>query len=521
MSFPSPHATAHANFNPTPSLKKQGTTKISAAKAIPKGAGSIGVPVAIDGAVPPDLGLGRYALEAAGFEGRVGQTLIVPSAQGRPLIAFGVGAPNEFDVAKLRDAVAACARAAGRHAHLALVLADVGALAPEAAAQAAVEGALLARYRYLSLKQPPAPQEPVLEELTLVASPAQLAAVEKGIALGGVTARAVQLARDLGNAPATLLTARRMADIATALAAECGLEIEIFDEDALLELGCGGMLGVNAGSAEPPRLIKLSYRPRDERGKAIDPVGRLALVGKGIMYDSGGISLKPNDLDHATMKTDMSGAGAVLASMSTLSALGCKAAVTGYLMCTDNMPSGSAMKLGDVLTIRGGKTVEVMNTDAEGRLVLADGLVLSTEQTPQIDAVLDIATLTGACQRALGTSCAGVIGNHQPFVDQVAAAAERTDEAVWQLPLDRRYRKELDSDIADLKNVGGENADAITAALFLEEFVGDVPWVHIDMAGTSRVDTDESWRSKGAIGFGTRLLIDLMLNFVPPQAARH
>ena len=189
----------------------------------------------------------------------------------------------------------------------------------------------------------------------------------------------------------------------------------------------------------------------------------MSLVGKGIMYDSGGISLKPNDLVHAAMKTDMSGAAAILAAMSALSALGCKAAVTGYLMCTDNMPGGKAMRLGDVLTARGGKTVEVMNTDAEGRLVMMDGLVLATEEKPPPDAIVDIATLTGACERALGNDNAGVIGNHQGFIDQVKAAAETTDETVWQFPLDRRLRKELDSEVADIKNVGGVNAGQITA----------------------------------------------------------
>src|SRR5690606_32596973 len=174
------------------------------------------------------------------------------------------------------------------------------------------------------------------------------------------------------------------------------------------------------------------------------------------------------------------------------------------------------------LTIRGGKTVEVLNTDAEGRLVMADGLVLATEQKPQPDAIVDIATLTGACQRALGRQRAGVLGNDQALVSQVIAAADRTDERVWQLPLERRYRKELDSAIADLKNVGGDDAGAITAALFLEEFVADLPWAHLDIAGTAmKGDGDETFRSKGATGFGTRLLIDFLMNFAPPRATRH
>ena len=378
---------------------------------------------------------------------------------------------------------------------------------------------LLARYRYRPLKRT-TQQEPPLEELTIVSPTIPLDRLNSGIERGRITARAADLARDLSNAPATLLTARRFADIAKIVAADSGLDIEILDEKALAELGCGGMLGVNAGSAEPPRLVKLIYRPKDDRGEPVRPVGRMSLIGKGIMYDSGGISLKPNDLVHAAMKTDMSGAAAILAAMSALRALGCKSAATGYLMCTDNMPGGKAMRLGDVLTARGGKTVEVLNTDAEGRLVMMDGLALATEEQPPPDAIVDIATLTGACERALGNDNAGVMGNHQGFIDQVKAAAEVTDETVWQFPLDRRLRRELDSEVADLKNVGGVNAGQITAALFLEEFVAGIPWAHLDIAGTSRVETDKTWRSKGATGYGARLLIELMLSFRPPKRTR-
>ncbi len=232
------------------------------------------------------------------------------------------------------------------------------------------------------------------------------------------------------------------------------------------------------------------------------------------MYDSGGIALKPGDEVHAQMKNDMSGAAAILAAMSALSELGCPSAVTGYLMCTDNMPSGTAMALGDVITMRGGTTVEVINTDAEGRLVMADALVLATEEPT--DAIVDIATLTGACMRALGTQIAGVMGNDQGLVDQVRASAEATDEPVWQLPLEKRYRKELDSTVADLKNLGGANAGAITAALFLAEFVGDVPWAHVDIAGTAQSTGDAGWQTAGCSGFGARLLARLALDFAAP-----
>jgi leucyl aminopeptidase len=231
------------------------------------------------------------------------------------------------------------------------------------------------------------------------------------------------------------------------------------------------------------------------------------------MYDSGGLSLKPSDGMHALMKMDMSGAAAVLASMSALKALRCRSAVTGYLMCTDNMPSGSALKLGDVLTFRNGKTAEIFNTDAEGRLVLADGLSLGVEAKP--DAIVDIATLTGAVLAALGQKMAGVFGNDQGLVDRVKAAGASADEAIWQLPLERGYRKLLDSNVADMKNVGGPYGGAILAALFLSEFVGDTPWAHLDIAGTMNSDADDGWLSKGATGFGTRLLIQLALDFAP------
>jgi leucyl aminopeptidase len=200
--------------------------------------------------------------------------------------------------------------------------------------------------------------------------------------------------------------------------------------------------------------------------------------------------------------------------MTSLRALKCRTKVTAYLMCTDNMPSGSALKLGDVLTMRNGKTVEIHNTDAEGRLILADGLSLAAEERP--DAIVDIATLTGACLTALGTGVAGLLGTSQPLVDRLRSAADRTAEPVWQLPLEaNRYRKLLDSVVADMKNVGGPYGGTITASIFLSEFVGDVPWAHLDIAGPMKVDADEGWSSKGATGFGTRLLIDLVTGFAP------
>jgi leucyl aminopeptidase len=375
-----------------------------------------------------------------------------------------------------------------------------------AAAQATVEGVLLAAYRYVGLKNE-AGNANALRNLILICGAPRVKAAEAGAVTGVVTARAGRLARDLANTPPAYLTARRMADIAVEVAGQKGLGVEVFNRDQLEAMGCGGIVGVNQASAEPPRMVKLTYKPSR-------PIGHLAMVGKGVMYDSGGISLKPSDAFHQVMKMDMSGAAAVLCAMSTLAELKCRTQVTAYLMCTDNMPSGSAMKLGDVLTIRNGKTVEIHNTDAEGRLILADGLSLAVEDQP--DAIVDIATLTGAALAALGPEIAAVLGTNQKFITQVEASADRTAEPVWNLPLERdRYRKLLDSVVADMKNIGGPFAGTITASIFLSEFVGDIPWAHLDIAGPMKSDSDDGVWSKGATGFGTRLLIDLARNFAP------
>lgn len=494
-------------LNLTPSITTSRRVAIDVAKTIPSRATAIGIPVGENGAVPRDIGLDRTSLAAAGFAGKVGQTLVIPQADGPVVIAVGIGVPKELNAAKLRDAAAAFARAAKKHSRLATTLTDVAEVRPQDAGQAVVEGVVLARYRYDAFKHNDS--EPSLAELTLIAEARRAPEVKNGAERGRVIANAAQLARDLANAPSTHMTARQMAKIASSLGSATKLKVEVFDQNDLVRLGCGGLLGVNAGSTEPPRMIKLRYQPKGA-------TGHLALVGKGVMYDAGGISLKPT---HAmlAMKMDMAGAAAILSAMTALDALGCKTAVTGYLMCTDNMPSGSALRLGDVLRVRGGKTIEVRNTDAEGRLILADGLVLATEEEP--DAIVDIATLTGACMRALGAEIAGVMGNHQGLVEQVLNASRSTDEPAWQLPLDRRYRSQIDSEIADLNNIGGENPGALTAALFLSEFVGNVPWAHIDIAGPMNADADQSWRSKGATGYGTRLLIDLALNFRRPVGA--
>ena len=479
---------------------------VSTARSAPKAATAVGWAVATKGAVPRQLGLSRAALEANGFEGKPGQVLAVPNGDG-VAVAIGVGEPGAIDAAGLRSAAAAFARAASKHAQLATNLADVEGVDARVAAQAVTEGVLLASYRYTGLKND-AKNASHLVALTLVAGPKIEKEVDKGAQRGQTIASAAAFARELANTPPTHLNATDIAAKAVEIGAEAGLQVEVFNKNQLEQMGCGGIIGVNRGSTEPPRMVKLTWSPKS-------PTGHLALVGKGIMYDSGGISLKPSDNFHQNMKMDMSGAAAVLATMSVLKELKVKTKVTAWLMCTDNMPSGSALKLGDVLTMRNGKTVEIHNTDAEGRLVLADGLSLAVEEAP--DAIVDIATLTGAALVALGESIAPVLGTSQALVDQLIERSAATDEPLWQLPLDsKRYRKLLDSVVADMKNIGGPYGGSITASIFLSEFVGDIPWAHIDMAGPMMVGADDGIYAKGATGFGTRLLIDLASNFSPP-----
>ncbi len=499
---------ARGDFDPIPSTRRR--VALSVASELPPvaEAAALAVPVAAGAEPPADLGTDAEHLRIAGFTGTAGQHLVIPGADGRALVALGIGDADSVDLTRVRDLAADFARAVPQHLTLAVELPEgATALAPADFAQVVVEGVLLARWRFFVGK---GGDEATLTALTIVAPDAVADEVRAGVAKGETIARAAAIARDLANCPATTLSAARMAEVAAALGPESGVEVAVYDEQQLIRMGCGGILGVNLGSVDEPRLIKMSYRPES-------PTGHLGLVGKGVMYDSGGISLKPSDESHAQMKNDMTGAAAILGAMTALKALGCTTAVTAYLCCTDNMPSGSAMKLGDVLTMRNGTTVEVLNTDAEGRLVMADGLCLAVEDG--VDAVVDIATLTGACLRTLGVEIAGVMGNSSDLVNQLEAAGESADEPVWELPLHRPYRSQLDSSIADLTNMGGVNAGSITAALFLAEFVDGKPWAHVDIAGTAQQPAVRSWRNKGASGFGAKLLIELATRFTAPQEA--
>ncbi|HLI15810.1 MAG TPA: leucyl aminopeptidase [Acidimicrobiales bacterium] len=447
--------------------------------------------------------LDAAAAERAGFRAALGETW-VRERPGALEVLVGLGDAAVVDLEALRRFGAAAARAAARCRRLALRLDGLVALAdPVAAARAVGEGAGLASHRFARYR---AADGSALEAVLLVGAP--LEAVDAGARAASVVAEAVCLARDLVNTPASDLTPPTFASLAAEVATSAGVEARVLDEAAIAEAGLGGLLGVARGSAEPPRLVRLERRVD---GRPDAPT--VALVGKGITFDSGGLSLKGAEAME-TMKTDMSGAAAVLAAIVGAARLDLPTRLVGYLPLTENMPGGRATKPGDVLTIRNGRTIEVLNTDAEGRLVLADALSLAAEERP--DAIVDLATLTGACVVALGRAIAGLMGNDDRLLAALEAAARRAGEPVWQLPLPAGYRRQLDSEVADLKNVGApRQAGALVAGLVLEEFVGSVPWAHLDIAGPARAEEDAGYLRKGGTGFGVRTLLAFLEAYEP------
>jgi leucyl aminopeptidase len=478
------------DFDPVPALASVRAIDVAVVPDVPSSADVVAVLVG-ESADRSD----RDDLEAVGFSGGLGQQHTITGSPATILVGTGTG---PLGLASARDVGALIAGAVPGAVALAIELGDVDA----DVAQGLVEGIILARYSWDALRAAPARTQ--VESIALISSSDAVAA---GARRGHLKARATAVSRDLANCPPAHLTAVRWAAIAERIAPDFGLDVEIHDRDWLLAERCGGIIAVNGGSDEEPRLITLTYTPDD----SVASGRHVVLVGKGLTYDSGGLAIKPGDVVHAMMKNDMSGGGAVFASMLVLRELQVPTKVTAHIMCTDNMPSGTAMKMGDVITHRDGTTVEVLNTDAEGRLIMADAIVMGVEAEP--DAIVDIATLTGACMRALGTDIAGVMGTDQALVDLVRAAGEATSEPVWQLPMGANYRAELDSDVADLKNLGGVNAGASSAAEFLAHFAKDVPWVHIDIAGVAATASPTGWKTRGMSGFGARLLVDVLERF--------
>jgi leucyl aminopeptidase len=438
-------------------------------------------------------------LEARGFAGKAGEVVVLPTLGRLPaatLVLVGLGERDKLDAEALRRAAAAAVRNAGGARKAVTTLAQALPGDPTGAARAVAEGAQLAAYRFDKYKANGSEPVQRLQRLVVAAGEGSKADLTAAVAAGEARAAATNLARDLSNEPASSLHPADLADAARKLAGK-HVRVKVKDEKALAREGFGGIVGVGQGAENPPRLVELTYQPEGAKG-------RVVLVGKGITFDSGGLSLKPAE-SMGGMKTDMSGAAAVIGVMSVLADLGVKVAVTGYLASAENMPSGSAIRPGDVLTMKNGKTVEVLNTDAEGRLVMADALALGATSKP--DAMVDVATLTGACMVALGMRYAGLMSNDEALATELLDAAADAGEPAWQLPLPEEYHKEVVSDVADLKNVGQRWGGAITAGLFLKEFVDDRPWAHLDIAGPSRSEAEDGYIPKGSTGAAVRTLL--------------
>jgi leucyl aminopeptidase len=476
---------------------------------IPEGAGT--VPPIIAGLDTAFSGLPGRLLASGEFRGATGETRLLDRPSGgsgpRRLLLAGLGKAEMFDAEVLRRAAgnAAVVARGFRTGRVAFGLPLADALSVRVQAQAIVEGACLALYEFQRYRSSPTPGHVPVTAVALIGhDDALLGEIEAGLSVGRLGAECAALARDLGNTHAADATPSFMAEQAAEIAAAHGLALTVLDRDAMKARGMGGILGVSRGSAEPPKLVILEYNA----GRPALPT--VCLVGKGITFDSGGISLKPGDgMD--CMKYDKAGACVVLAAMKAVAILRLPLRVIGIAPFTENMPSGTAYHPGDILCAMNGKTIEVLNTDAEGRLILADALALAATYEPR--AIVDLATLTGACVVALGTHCAGLLSSDDDLAAQLVAAGEGTGERIWRLPLFPDYREQIKSPFADMKNIGGKEGGAITAACLLREFTGDRPWAHLDIAGVSWREKDRDYLRAGGTGFGVRLLIEFLRNF--------
>ncbi len=462
---------------------------------------------ALDGAIAQAIAQGE-------FRGKLEETLLIHTLGKLPsprVIVVGLGEREGFDLDAVRRAAAAAARraeAAGART-LATVVhgAGIGGLDPEEAARATVEGTLLGLYRYEELKSRKEGDGRVEEVFLLERNADKIPAFQEGLRVGQIVAEAANFARDLGNRPANLLTPAALAALAEEMGRELDLKVTVLGPEEMEALGMGALLGVAQGSANPPRFLVLEHNPSREAAPTV-------LVGKGITFDSGGLSLKTSQGMEA-MKFDMAGAAAVLGAMQAVARLGLPQRVVGIVPAVENMPGAGAQRPGDVRRALDGTTIEVINTDAEGRLILADALAYARlHLEPRPARMVDLATLTGACVVALGHHAAGLFTRNPDLEAGLRRAGERTGETVWPLPLFDVYRKQLESPVADLKNTGGRPAGAITAAKFLEHFAGDVPWAHIDIAGVAWVTEKpaKAYLGKGGTGFGVRLLVEWLMN---------
>ena len=473
----------------------------------------LGVAVPQGGALPASLALldaatgGAIArLYAAGdFTGKRDETAVLyPAGPAGRIVLVGLGKPDPAakpDVRRAAAIVAKRARTLGAPSG-AFFLAPEGRgdLSPRDLGQFAAEGLAHGAWIFTEMKKPPEEPRPPLERFTILA-PDATTEVTAGHAVGAAIGAGQTFTRGLQVLPGNVCTPTFLGKTAEDLAKRYGFEVTVLDKAAIVREKMGALLSIAQGSAEEPRFIVLEYK-----GSDAPPV---VLVGKGVTFDTGGISIKPAQ-NMEDMKFDMSGAAAVLGTFEMLGRLKPKAHVVGLIPSTENMPSGTAVKPGDVITSHLGKTIEMINTDAEGRLILCDALSYARRFKPA--AVIDIATLTGAIVVALGHTAAGVMGNDDALVEEVRVAGERSGERAWPLPLWEDYRDLMKSDIADVKNAGGRPAGSISAGWFLREFVDGFPWAHLDIAGTAYTEREEPGRVKGPTGTGVRLFSEFVLN---------
>lgn len=449
--------------------------------------------------------------EQGEIKGKLEQRTIVHTLgkikPARVLVA-GLGKKGEVTTEKVRNVVAECCKAlkgvGAKKVGVTIQYPELGNITVGEMAQCVTEGAILGLYAFDKHMKRDEGDKGEIAELHLVsADKKEKSAVTTGREMGEVAADATVYARDMVNEPANFMTPTRMAECAEEVALAVGLEYKCMGQEKMEELGMGALLGVARGSHQPPRLIELHYKaPRNSKE-------HFFLVGKGITFDSGGISIKPSEGMHE-MKGDMAGGAAVMSAMKAIGRLKPKVNVSAIIPATENMPGGSATKPGDIVKAMSGKTIEVLNTDAEGRLILADALAYA--RSLGATRLLDVATLTGACVVALGSVCTGIFGNNQEFIDRIIRAGEEAGEKIWQLPLFDEYKEQIKGDFADIKNVGGREAGAITAAMFLKDFVEDVPWVHLDIAGTSYFTKAKGYRQKGGTGVVVRTIINSVLS---------
>jgi leucyl aminopeptidase len=439
------------------------------------------------------------------FSGKLFEIAILHRPQGvaaKRLVVIGGGKRDKFSTVEARRVAGTLARTlkAKGVRTIALLIEK-----PDEYAAAVAEGALLGGWEASKYKSDPKKDDQQVDSFTLVAPDGDLAALRAALDRGRIVAESQNVARDLVNEPANKLTPAVLADAASRMAAEMGLECEVLDEKAMTALGMGSLLGVAQGSSNPPFLIVLKYRPAAVRG-----TDHLALIGKGVTFDTGGISIKPSD-GMEKMKYDMAGAGAVIGAMRALAQLKPAIPVTGYIPTVENMLNGNAQRPGDIVTALSGKTIEVLNTDAEGRLILADAITYANRNgaTHMVDA----ATLTGAIGIALGHYNMGAFTNDETFLARFLTASRAAGEKTWQLPMDEEYKDYLKSAFADLPNIGGRYGGSITAAWFLREFADPTPWIHLDIASTAWLDEGKSWLSKGPTGVAVRSFVELALDW--------